>query len=78
MADGHRQIQALPGEMILNAQQQANLFAMANSKKGQGGLPPIVVNLNAGHIAQPDQIRELVQNAVRDAIRLNPTVLTVD
>ena len=76
--DGHRLAALLPGEVVVNPANPARgMRALARTGLlGGGGGTTIQVHVNAGHVASPTQVRDYVIDAIRDAVRLNPGVLT--
>lgn len=76
-ADGHRLAGLLPGEIVVNPSNGGGLGDLAaamgrTSTGGSNSVPAsIVVNVNAGAVANPRELRDLVYDAVREANRLH-------
>lgn len=79
-SDGHRLAGVLPGEIVVNPKRPerglAAMAAVGMIGTSRGGGLTVNVSVNAGHVANPTQVRDYVIDAVRDAVRLNPGVLT--
>jgi hypothetical protein len=56
-----------PGEMVLNAQQQANLFRMAKYGEAGGGGGDIYIDMRGAVISSEQQFEQMVSRALSRA-----------
>lgn len=76
---GHRLAGVLPGELILNQAQQRSVAAALSRPvvASGGGEVHNHYSVQAGVIATPQQVRDMLRDMLRDDLRANPMALTV-